>query len=53
MGRGFPASSTIKASGAVRRAVPSRQAEIAPHEGGEEVEGATPFFEPLVRHERG
>ena len=51
MGRGFPASSNTRASAAVRGG-----GRLSPGGGraareGEEVEGATPVFEPLARHE--
>ena len=44
---GFPASAATTVAGGVRR-VPAWPG--APHLEGEEVEGATPSFWPLMRH---
>ena len=51
MGPGFPASSTTRASGAVGGSGCLSPGGDGAAREGEEMEGATPVFEPLVRHE--
>ena len=50
---GFRASAAIKRSEAAPRVSALARRVVAPHLEGEDVEGATPCFLALVRHERG
>ena len=51
MGRRFPTSSTTRESGAVSESGRLSPGGDSAAREGEEMEGATPVFEPLARHE--